>query len=205
MLRAISVEAESHLPYAGLASFAERLSGIVDLVGEGHRAALRSVLGWSDAGADRRAVSALQLAAATLALLGMAAEKQPVLLLLDDVQWMDEPSAAALSFAIRRFEDDRIATVIASRGDATTPFDDLCHELVLEPIDAAAMTQLLASRGVAGSLMGDVLSITGGNPLAVESLLDSLDERQRAGCHRFPCRFAPLVALRCGWRNGSRG
>lgn len=185
LLRAVSVETEAHLPFAALAPIVDRLSGVVELLGEGHRHALAQSLGWENDPTHGR-VSSLAMGAATLSLLTLAAEKQPVVLLLDDVHWMDQPSAAALSFAVRRFEDDRIVTVVAVREGESTAFDDVGLVVPVDPLALSAVLELLESRGVAGAAARDVWSITGGNPLAIEALVESLDHEQRAGTTALP-------------------
>ena len=61
---------------------------------------------------DRGAVSA-----AFLTLLRERARIGPVLLLVDDVQWLDRPTASALEFAIRRLRDEPVGIVLARRSD----------------------------------------------------------------------------------------
>jgi predicted ATPase len=41
------------------------------------------------------------------------AAAQPVLLAVDDVQWLDPSSAAILEFAARRLREDRVALLLA--------------------------------------------------------------------------------------------
>ena len=53
--------------------------------------------------------------AATLTLLAAASEGQPVLCLVDDVQWLDPGSAEALQFVARRIEADRIVILTVRR------------------------------------------------------------------------------------------
>ena len=51
------------------------------------------------------------------------AQATPVLVAVDDVQWLDEPSAAALGFALRRLGEDDVRFVLAQRveGDTAPP------------------------------------------------------------------------------------
>src|SRR3954449_8978 len=100
VLRARGIESESHLPFAALS---ELLAPLLDLRGEippvqaqalGGALALEAVTV-----SDRCAV-----AAGVLSLLAAAAERQPVLALADDLQWLDESSREALLFAARRLD-----------------------------------------------------------------------------------------------------
>jgi hypothetical protein len=54
--------------------------------------------------------------AATLGLLAALAEERPVLVLADDVQWLDGPSASALTFAARRLLADAVAVLLTVRA-----------------------------------------------------------------------------------------
>ena len=58
--------------------------------------------------------------AATLGLLARAAEQAPLLVVMEDVQWLDAASAEALTFATRRLEADRVAVLMTGR-DALPP------------------------------------------------------------------------------------
>ena len=91
-------------------------------VPEGQATALASALGWTAAptSGDRFLV-----AAGTLALLAAAAEHEPVLVLVDDVQWIDAESAGALLFAARRMHSDRVAFVLAQRPGSPHALDGL--------------------------------------------------------------------------------
>ena len=55
------------------------------------------------------------LGVAFLAALRALAASQPVLLALDDIQWLDPSSAAMLQFAARRLRDERVVLLLARR------------------------------------------------------------------------------------------
>ena len=57
------------------------------------------------------------VAAAFLAALRSLAGSVPVVVAIDDIQWLDAPSAAAVSFAIRRLDTDQVGLLGAVRGD----------------------------------------------------------------------------------------
>ncbi len=69
------------------------------------RDALESALGWS---ADGSAHERFLVSAATLALLSTAAQQRPVLVLIDDLQWIDPESLTVLLFAARRVGHDAV-------------------------------------------------------------------------------------------------
>lgn len=64
--------------------------------------------------------------AATWGLLASAAAREPVLLVVDDIQWLDAASRDALSFALRRL-DGRIGALVSVRSDADDQASRLCR------------------------------------------------------------------------------
>jgi hypothetical protein len=113
VLRAEGVEAEAELAFAGLHQLLRPLLDRVDRLPAVQRAALETAFGLRDGtGGDRFLV-----AAGTLGLLADAAEEQPLLCAVDDLQWLDRPSADALLFAARRLDAEPIAVLLAVRTD----------------------------------------------------------------------------------------
>jgi predicted ATPase len=109
--RIAGVESEMELAFAGLHQLcAPMLDGLETLPGP-QRDALRVAFGMQDGAAPDRFLVAL----AILSLLGEAAEVQPLLCLVDDVQWLDRASAQTLAFVARRLLAERIAIVFAVR------------------------------------------------------------------------------------------
>jgi len=92
------IEAESELPYSGLS---ELMFPILDLLPEipGPQAdALTAALALGPPVPSEP----FAVCAATLSLMAVAAEHQPVLAIADDVHWVDAASRDALIFAVRR-------------------------------------------------------------------------------------------------------
>lgn len=96
---------------------------------------------------------ALSVATATL-LRSLTDGEHPVLLAIDDVQWLDESSAAVLSYALRRVHDRPIAVVISLRGSGSvTPLDfdvaaqpELSESITLGPLSLGALHRMLEAR-----------------------------------------------------------
>jgi len=183
-----AVESEGHLAFAGLADVLRPLLPRRDALPSAQRMALEAALALGPpAVPDRFAAYA-----AALGLLTAAAAEEPLLVLIDDAQWLDRPSQEAILFAARRIEDDPIGIVATSRE---APPEDLdvtgIEELRLPPLDEAASRRLLA--GVDAEMASDVsealLSAADGNPLALTELARALTADERAGRVALPRAF----------------
>jgi AAA ATPase domain len=114
VLRATGVESESELAFAGLHQLLRPVLGMLDRLPAGHAGALASAFGLDDGEVGDRFLVSL----ATLGLLSEAAEERGLLCVVDDAQWLDEPSAEALLFVARRLEAEGVVVLIAARdGD----------------------------------------------------------------------------------------
>ena len=177
------VESESVLAHAGLL---QALSPIRDRLAEmpgAQATALSLALGWGSATAPSER---FLVAAAVLSMLAAQAEQTPVLVLVDDLQWVDRESAAALGFAARRLGEDPVCFVWAARSGSISP------ELVqgmpvvtlagLSSADAQAVVPDRVADGVVEHLVDD----TGGNPLAILEIARRLTDAQRLGAAPLP-------------------
>src|SRR4029077_9333405 len=113
VVRALGVEREADLAFAGLLEICRPLLWLLDERPPPQAAALRGAFALEAAARAGRFV----VAAATLGLLARAAEEHPLLVLVDDAQWLDGASADALLFAARRLEADAVALLFAVRDE----------------------------------------------------------------------------------------
>jgi predicted ATPase len=173
------VEAETRLSFAGLDDlvggvFSEALPELPPPQQQAIRAAL--LLEGSPAPSpDPRAIGL-----AFLGILRFLARSGPVLIAVDDVQWLDAPTTTALAFALRRLDGEPIGLLAAqrSRGDREPSELDMAihrdrlRRLDLGPLTLGALHRLIATRlGRALSRPGLVRihTASGGNPFyAVE-------------------------------------
>jgi DNA-binding CsgD family transcriptional regulator len=108
---------------------------------------------------------------ATLTLLADAARVRPLLCLVDDAHWADQPSLDALAFAARRLAAEPIALVAAARSDALRPgLLAGLPELPLAGLDGESARLLLPERGSAPADEDLLLRTAAGNPLALREL-----------------------------------
>src|SRR5205823_11675973 len=112
VLRARGVESEAEVPFGGLLELLRPALRAVDQIPKPQADALGGALALRPAHAGDR----FAIGAATLSLLAAFAEREPLLLLIDDAQSLDAASAAALLFAFRRLLADPIAVLISARS-----------------------------------------------------------------------------------------
>ncbi len=179
------VEAEMELAYSGIHQLCGPMLDATDALAQPQREALEVALGMASGDVPEHFLVSL----AVLSLLSGAAEKQPLLCLIDDAQWLDAASAQILGFVARRLLAEPIALVVAARSStARSDFDGL-PELVLEGLPPDAARTLLVS-GVHGPLddgMRDrIVAETRGNPLALLELPARMTAAELAGGFELP-------------------
>jgi len=180
VLRARPAESESRLAFSSLADLLGPV--LEDVLGElppPQRRALDAALLIDDgARADRRAVGAGLLSA----LRALAAQKR-VVVAIDDSQWLDPSSAAALQFALRRLRGEPVALVTARRPDgageleqAFPPERVLC--VSVGPLEFLALNAVLHARletTLPRPLLRRLHQLSGGNPFFALELAQSPD------------------------------
>ncbi|MFF3983775.1 AAA family ATPase [Streptomyces sp. NPDC001797] len=114
VLHCSPAEADARLPFAGLVDLFARVpeSRLENLPPE-PRAALRSALLRGGGPADGRGLLAVRVA--VLDALRALATDGPVLLVVDGLQWLDEPTAEVLAHVVRRLADPGIRMLAAER------------------------------------------------------------------------------------------
>ncbi|WP_160423181.1 AAA family ATPase [Agromyces seonyuensis] len=145
----------------------------------GHAEALGVALGLHDGPTPRPLV----LGSAVHSLLTLAAARRPILIVVDDLPWVDPASAGILAFLSRRLDGTRIGILIAHRSE-DGPGVELPDAEVLDvgPLDEHPARQLLAARrpDLPAHLRARILDDASGNPLAlVELSRGASDEHRR--------------------------
>ena len=177
VLQTTGAPVEQGVPHAGLHALLRPLAGALPALPRTQRLALDVALGL-DAGP---VPSPLLLGAATTSLLAAGAETGPVLLVVDDAQWVDEASLRALAFAGRRLAGERVGLLVAARSDAVPPPVADLPSCALGPVTAQEAARLLAPSGVAPSVVAELVAATGGNVLALAEAVQRMTADQRAG------------------------
>ncbi len=162
--------------------------------------------------AEGAPVDARAVGVALLELLRGAAARHPVLIAIDDLQWLDGPSANALDFALRRLHDEPVVVAATLRSDDEPALDleqafgsERVDRFELGPLTLAAIHELVVERTHAELPRPTLLALfdaAGGNPFMAGELARAL-ERQGAGLERgelppVPPSVRQLVSSRIG-------
>lgn len=109
----------------------------------------------------------------------------PLLVAVDDIQWLDPPSAEMLAFVARRFDGEPLGFLLSRRAGDPSTFERALERgpldrLEVGPLSFGATRRVLAERlglSVSRQLLRRVVDITLGNPLFVLELGRALLER----------------------------
>jgi DNA-binding CsgD family transcriptional regulator len=172
VMRLVGSEAEQGIPLAGLHQLVYPLAPHVDQLGERDATLLHELL-------DGHAMipSVMGAGIAVLELLHVAASAAPLLVLLDDAQWLDVESSYVLGFVARRLGEGRAKFLIAARGEPVTPLREAgLDEIPVGALDDRAAAAVLTRRfpGLGAAARAVVLEHAAGNPLALVELPTSI-------------------------------
>ena len=178
VLRAVGVESEMELAYAGLHQLCASLLDRLDRLPTPQRLALEIAFGLSVGDAPDRFVVGL----AVLGLLSEAADERPILCLVDDAQWLDRASVLSVAFVARRLGVEQVGIVFAARE----PGGELAHipELEVRGLlrdDAQALLDATLWLRLDERVRDRIVAETRGNPLALLELPRGLTATQLAG------------------------
>jgi len=181
------VESEAQLAFSALGDLLEEVpdSAAADLPMPQRRALDVALLRMEAEGPPPlpRAVSL-----GVLGVLRALAASGPVVIAVDDVQWLDRPSASTLEFAVRRLRSEPIGIVLARRGvDADVPLaldrarpGEAVRRLLVGPLGGDSLERLVRARldvHLGPPALRQLEAASGGNPYFALELARSLEER----------------------------
>lgn len=181
VLSARGYETESEIPFAALADLLRPVLPLLPTLAEPQAAALESALALGPPLAGER----FGVCAATMSLLAAAAERAPLLVVVDDLHWLDPSSKEALLFAGRRLQAEGVAMLLATRDTEDDRAGTGLRELRLSGLSRQDADQLC--RQLLPAAPSDVrdrlYAATAGNPLGLIELGDawSADPARSAG------------------------
>ena len=186
VFRMCGVTSETHLPFGALQQALSPVLKQVDTLPARQRSALLAAFGMSD---DTAAPDIFLVGLATLTLLTASAARKPILLVADDVQWLDPPSRDVLAFISRRLSSDPIVLLMAIRSDSESelPHSDVPRHR-LAKLGAAAAEHLMdaGAPDLPVELRQRFLDEADGNPLALVELPRGERRPQASEPHWFP-------------------
>jgi len=199
---------EQGLPFAGLAELISQVPDGMDReLPEPQRRALAVAL--QRAEPDGPEADPLAVPLAVRGLLHQLCAREPVAVVIDDLQWMDHPSQGSLGFAMRRLpvEPERLSVLVGARPeggarDLMRSLPEPRHDLALAPLDEWAIGQLLRKRF--GPRWTPLLSAGGRAGQRGEPVLGLDDRRGNAGWRpNLGCGPFPAASRCCRCRRAS--
>ena len=183
--RASGVESEMEFAFAGLHQLCGSMLSRLGRLPKPQADALSTAFGLRDGATPDRFLVGL----AVLSLLSDAADEQPLVCVVDDVQWLDRASLQALAFVARRLAAEPIAMAFAARHSGSDQDLSGLTEMVVHGLNDHEARALLASV-ISGPLDAQVtdriIAETRGNPLALMELPRDLTPEQLAGGFGLP-------------------
>ena len=175
--RTVGVDGEREFAFAALQRLCAPMLDLVKQLPDPQRDAVDVAFGRS-AG---RTPNPFLVGLAVLNLLSEAAEKQPLLCVVDDAQWLDRASARVLAFVARRLLAERIMMVFGAR-ERLSSLAGLA-EVAVEPLghrDARALLDSVLPGRMDERVLERIVAETRGNPLALLELPRGLTPAQLA-------------------------
>jgi DNA-binding CsgD family transcriptional regulator len=175
VLQAQPVESETTLSFAGIGDLLDRvLDTALEPLPAVQRRALSRALALGDE--EDTPLDPRALRVALMNALRLLAENQPVLVAIDDSQWLDFASSTGLAYGVRRFRNERIGLLLSRRSGLESV---LLNELLRSPagerftrihvgaLDVAALGRVVheqLGRSLPRPLLAEVHAASGGNP-----------------------------------------
>jgi DNA-binding CsgD family transcriptional regulator len=168
-LSAVGVQSEASVPFAGLHQLLRPVLDRASSLLARQQEALFAAFGMAEGVTPEMFAVGL----ASLELISGLADDSPVILMIDDAQWIDRPSSEVFAFIARRLNTERAVMLLAVREGYDTVLDDAgLPELPLWRLDDDAAKALLkaCAPDLGQAVRGRVLAEAAGNPLALVEL-----------------------------------
>jgi DNA-binding CsgD family transcriptional regulator len=177
--RVAGVESDMELAFAGLQQLCAPLMDHIDEIPEPQREALAVAFGRGVGPTPERFLVGL----AVLSLMAVAANRQPLLFVIDDAQWLDQVSVQTLGFVARRLLAEPIALVFAVRDSGADVLVGLPELAVggLSDSDARELLDSVVMGRLDERVRDRIVAETRGIPLAVLEVPRNISASELAG------------------------
>jgi DNA-binding CsgD family transcriptional regulator len=192
VLTATGVQSEGGFAFAGLHQLLQPELAKVDILPSPQRDALRAAFGMT----EEVVPDLFLIALGSLEILSEAAATSPLLLIADDVQWLDRPTADVLAFLARRLDVEPIILLAALRDGYDSVLAEAgMPELGITGLEEATAAALLDATDpdLDAAARARVLADAAGNPLALVELPAALRSARAGGGAVLP-PVLPLTA-----------
>ncbi|MGW0767150.1 AAA family ATPase [Streptomyces sp. NPDC002676] len=176
VLRVRGCEGELVLDFAGVHQLLRPVLRGIERLPARQRDCVRHALGM-DYGDGQQVPEPLVIRSGIFTLLSEAAAERPLLIVVDDAQWLDVGSLDVLAFVARRLEGERMALLLAAREESVPArFDRDFPHLQIGSLDRAAAGLLLDEQPhpPRGRARAQIIEQAAGNPLALIELARAL-------------------------------
>ncbi len=164
--------AEAQLPFSALIDLSDDVvtNDLAGLAGP-QRTALEVALLRAEPAEEPPSAQAIALGFRNL--LRTLSARAPLLIMIDDVQWLDEPSLEVLTFLARRLREQRVAFLLTRRAEEPSAIERALdrgdvQSVEIPPLSFGAIRRLLIDRlglRVSRQLLRRIIDITLANPL----------------------------------------
>jgi DNA-binding CsgD family transcriptional regulator len=198
VVRIAGVEAERELALAAVHRLCEQIIDGLERLPHPQAESLKAAFGLSAAGSPDR----LLLGLAVRNLLAEAADPRPLVCLVDDAQWLDEPSAQVLAFVARRLDALPVGIVFAERGQRDALVGLPVAEVAgLSSVEARSLIDQTFPGPLDQEVRARIAAETEGNPVAIAELLSRLRPEMIAGGYGAPSAIPLPPALERAFRD----
>ncbi|MFN8221848.1 MAG: LuxR family transcriptional regulator [Gaiellales bacterium] len=188
-LVATGVELESAIPLSTTHQLLHPLRAEIAGLVAPHRKTLEATLALDPAASETR--STLSVAVALISLLSIVSTREPLTIVVDDAQWVDQSSQEVLSFVGHRVGGERIALLVGTRSEAPSVLaaDPGWERLELGGLGDDAARELLRRSSpdpLAPAVETQLAVLCAGNPLGLRELPRLLEPEHRSGRRPLP-------------------
>jgi DNA-binding CsgD family transcriptional regulator len=203
VLGGMGYESEAKLAFAGMHQLLVPVIEYLDQIDDFHRSVLRRVLAYEDGPSPDR----LAISSATLAVLIEIAKDSPLLIAVDDAQWVDHPTRELVMFLLLRLEGTNVRAIFTRRPllstERVTPGISMFEVQPLRPV-AARELLLFLHPDLPPAARQRVLEDADGNPLAIAELPHAISTNAVVGLELLPATAPLRTRLEAGYASRVR-